>query len=66
MRIEMRIREVREEKGISLSKLAEMTNISKSHLSDVERGEKEPSISIIVRIALALHVQEKELYKVYF
>lgn len=66
MRIEMRIREVRESKGISLSRLSEMTLISKSHLSNVEREEKEPSFSIMVRIALALKVQIEELYKIHF
>ena len=66
MHIEMKIREVRESKHISLSELSKMTTISKSHLSNIERGEKEPSISILIRIALALKVDEKELYKVYY
>jgi len=66
MRIEMRIREVREKKNISLNELAKMTNISKSHLSNIERGEKEPTLSVVIRIALALRVQETELYKIHF
>ncbi|MCI8396302.1 MAG: helix-turn-helix transcriptional regulator [Clostridia bacterium] len=66
MRIKMRIREVRESKGISLSRLSEMTHISKSHLSNVEREEKEPSFSIMVRIALALKVQIEELYNIHY
>lgn len=66
MHIEIKIREVRESKNVSLSKLSEMTHISKSHLSNIERGEKEPSISILIRIALALRVDEKELYEVHF
>lgn len=60
------IREARENKNITLSKLAKRASISKSHLSNVERGEKEPSISILIRIALALKVDEKELYKIYY
>ena len=51
---------------MTLSKLAKRASISKSHLSNVERGEKEPSISILIRIALALKVDEKELYKIYY
>ncbi len=66
MHIEIKIREVRENKDISLSELSRLTNISKSHLSNIERGEKEPSISILIRIALALKVDEKELYKIYY
>lgn len=65
MHIELKIREVRNSKNISLQELSEMTNISKAHLSYLERGEKEPTISILVRIAFALKVDEKELYKVY-
>ena len=65
MHIEFRIKEIRKSKHITLERLSEMTSISKSHLSNIERGEKEPTLSIIVRIALALKVDEKELYKVY-
>jgi len=65
MYIEFKIREIRKSKNITITKLSEFTGISKSHLSNIERGEKEPSISILIRIALALKVDEKELYKVY-
>lgn len=66
MHIEIKIREIRESKNISLTELSKLTNISKSHLSNIERGEKEPSISILIRIALALKVDEKQLYKIYY
>ena len=66
MHIEIKIKEVREKKNISLSELSRMTKISKSHLSNIERGEKEPSLSILIRIALALKVDEKSLYKIYY
>lgn len=66
MQIEIKIREIRNNKGISLSELSLMTGISKSHISNIERGEKEPSISILIRIAMALKVDEKELYKIHF
>lgn len=65
MKIEMKIREVRRAKGISLDKLSRITNITKSYLSYIERNEKNPSLSIIIRIAIALNVDEKELYTVH-
>lgn len=65
MHIEYKIREVRKSKNITLKRLSEMTKISSSHLCNIERGEKEPTLSILIRIALALKVDEKELYKVY-
>lgn len=66
MHVEIKIREIRMSKNISLTELSRMTKISKSHLSNIERGEKEPSISILIRIALALKVDEKTLYKIYY
>lgn len=41
-----------------------MTGISSSHLNYIERNEKEPTISVIVRIAMALNVKIEELYKI--
>lgn len=64
MRVYILLRDVRKSKGISLEQLSNMTGISKSHLSYIEREEKEPTISMMVRIALALKVDIKELYKV--
>ena len=65
MRVEIKLKEVREKKNISINQLSEMTGITKSHLSNIERNEKEPSLSILIRIALALRVDEKDLYKIY-
>ena len=64
MRVNILLRNVRKSKGISLEQLSTMTGISKSHLSYIEREEKEPTISMMVRIALALKVDIHELYKV--
>lgn len=41
-----------------------MTGISKSHLNYIEKGEKEPSLSMAVRIAQALNIKIDELYRV--
>ena len=41
-----------------------MTGISTSHLNYIEKNEKEPSLSMAVRISTALNVEIKELYKV--
>lgn len=63
MRIEILIRQVREEKNISLLKLAKMAGISKGHLSRIENQETMPTILTLERIAMALKVDSKELYK---
>lgn len=57
-----RIRQLREKKGWSLTELAERAGISRSYLSQVERGESEPTQGKIVRLADALGALPSELY----
>lgn len=66
MRVEILIREKREEKGYTIDKLAKLANMSKGHLSRIERGETEPTISTLARVAIALKVEVNELYKIYY
>jgi transcriptional regulator with XRE-family HTH domain len=46
-----RIREIREELGLTLDKLAEKTGISKGFLSDVETGKRDISSEYLLKIA---------------
>ena len=64
MKVEILIRKVRKSKNITIEELATKSGISKSHLSYIERGEKEPTLSVLVMISIALKVDIKELYKV--
>ena len=63
MRIEILLKKVREEKNISLQRLSEIAGMSKGHLSRIENGETMPTILSIERIAIALKVDSKVLYK---
>lgn len=64
MKIEILIKKVRLEKNMTLETLAKLSGISKGHLSRIERQEREPKISTLIQIAIALNVDVKELYKV--
>jgi len=64
MRIKILLKQIRKERGLSLKDLERMTGISKSHLNNIERGEKGPSLFVMVRIAIALNIDVKELYEV--
>ena len=64
MKVEILVKKLRTEKGITLESLAKLSGISKGHLSKIERGEREPKISTLIQIALALKVDIKELYKI--
>jgi transcriptional regulator with XRE-family HTH domain len=55
------ISKLRKERGISLSKLAELAKISKSTLSAIESGNTNPTISTLWAIADALNVPFGEL-----
>lgn len=51
------IAEIRKRRGYTLSELADLSNISKSYLSNIERNiNKNPSIEVIQKIARVLNV----------
>jgi XRE family transcriptional regulator, master regulator for biofilm formation len=59
-----KIRELRMERGISLTELAKISGISKSYLSFIERGkQKNPGIDVVEKIARALNVDVHSLLK---
>ena len=49
---------------MTIRELSRKTGISKSYLNYVENGDREPTLSVIIRIAIALGIDEKELYEV--
>lgn len=51
-----KVRIFRVERGLTLGQLAEMTNLSASYLSTIERGLKKPSIPALKQISEALNV----------
>lgn len=64
MQVIIKLKEIRKKYSISVRELAKKTGISESHLRYIENGEREPTISILIRIAVALNIDEKELYEV--
>lgn len=57
----MKLKEVRKSKKITLSRLSEISSISQSYLSELERGKYEATESKIIRLSLALNVSPNEL-----
>jgi transcriptional regulator with XRE-family HTH domain len=59
-----KLKGMRVEKGVSLSKLSEMTGISKSYLSLIERNiQKNPSLDILEKIAKTFEVTVEDLVR---
>lgn len=57
------IKNIRERKNISLYKLSQMTDISRTYLRKIENNEScNPSISILQLIADSLEVKIKDLF----
>lgn len=60
--IDIRLREVRTEKHLTIIELAELSGVSKSHISEIENGKQMPSIQILCLLAIALEIEPEELY----
>ena len=59
----MRIRYLRKEKKMSQEDLALESGINKNYLSDVERGMRNPTVTVVEKIATALGVDLSTLFK---
>ena len=55
LRIGKRIAEIRNEKGISQAKLAELTGIDSGHIARIELGKYSTGIDILSKIAEVLN-----------
>lgn len=56
-----RLRRFRENAGMSLTGLAAAASVSKSFLSMIERGQREPSPTVTARLAQALGLAVADL-----
>src|SRR3954469_17504000 len=59
-----RVKALREAMGLSLRDLAERTGVSAPMLSQVERGETSPTLSVAGRIASGLELSLSQLLRV--
>lgn len=51
-----RLRKTRKEQGHTLQSLAEQVGIQKSSLGNIERGDKSPSLDIVIALADSLNI----------
>jgi transcriptional regulator with XRE-family HTH domain len=57
-----RLRSLRAERGLSLESLAERSGVSRSNISQIERGESSPTAVVLDKLATALGVTLPELF----
>jgi len=60
--IGLRIKELRKKSGVSQEKLAERSEISVNHLSNIEQGKENPTLDTFLRISSALDVKLHDLF----
>lgn len=57
-----RIKELREEKNLTMEKLAYESGVSKGGLSEIERGIKEARLSTLLKITDRLEISLKDFF----
>ncbi len=58
-----KLKKIREQKGLTIEKLAELADISAGYLCHLENGSRNnPSISVMTNIAKALGVDIAEIF----
>jgi len=60
-RLSMKIKELREARGLTQGKLAEKAGLSLGYIARLEIGRHDPSVSTLVKLAKALKVKVGEL-----
>jgi len=58
------LREIRTGKGISQEKLAEYCDLDRTYISLLERGQRQPTLTTIFRLAEALEISPSELISI--
>jgi transcriptional regulator with XRE-family HTH domain len=62
-RLAMRLRRLREDKGLSQTALAEKAGISRGYLARLEAAQQDPTLAVIEKLAKALKVSLVDLVK---
>jgi len=58
-----RIRTLRSRRGFSQESFAEAADVHRTYIGGIERGERNPTLTTIYRIAEALNVRPSQLLK---
>lgn len=64
MNVGERIKYFREQKSITVNKLANLAGVSQSYLREIELGNKQPTVEYLEYICWALNISLKEFFSV--
>ena len=57
-----KVKQLREQKGFSIEYLANIANIDRTYISDIEKGKRNVSLLIIEKLSKAFEVNIQELF----
>ena len=57
-----KVKQLREQKGFSIEYLANISNVDRTYISDIEKGKRNVSIQIMEKIILALDTDFIEFF----
>jgi transcriptional regulator with XRE-family HTH domain len=57
------LRRIRHQQGLSQEGLAHAANLNTTHVAKIERGEREPGVRTVSKLAIALEVSAAELFE---
>jgi transcriptional regulator with XRE-family HTH domain len=57
------LRHLRESRGLSQTRLAELAGLNRNYVGDVERGRRNPCLENILHLAEALDISPSELFR---
>lgn len=56
-----RVRELRHERGLTQSDVAERAGVSLKYVSQIERGSRNPTVGVLIQLSRALDVTPERL-----
>ena len=57
-----KVKSLREAKGFSIEHLANISNIDRNYISDIEKGKRNVSLMIIEKLSIAFEINIHELF----
>jgi len=57
-----KVKSLREAKGFSIEHLANISNIDRNYISDIEKGKRNVSLIIIEKLSIAFEINIQELF----
>ena len=59
----LKIKELRKQKSYTQEKLAKLSSINKSYISDIENGKRKVSLEIMNKLAKAFEIEIEKLFE---